>query len=231
MADGDLILPLVKTRPRTFVEADPDGLDALQHWTDNDRDGKLSVWNTVRLDGKVFPGVQDIDSRAACICIPSGRVRYAIDRQRAKGTTKAESKLIARAEAAGVESHRIVSEGYMPDRVTLKVLIWRPDQWSQLQTYLPTINPKIASNKLKPFYIDHPFLAALGITQIFISEISTPEETGTYGLYQFEIVGHEVFDNTRSIVATEIKARQTNQQQGDGFGVGVIDPVVLDVGP
>ncbi len=230
MADSDLILPLVKHGVRNFVERDPDLLEATQHWTDNDRDGKLSVWNTVKLDGKVFPGFDDIDSRSACIVIPSAKVRYAVDRQRVKGLTKEENKALARKEAQGVESHRIVSEGYMPGPVTMKVLIWRPDQWSALLGYLPKINPKVQANKLRPFFIDHPFLAALGITQIFINEISTPEETGTHNLFTFEIGGFEVFDSTRSTEAKAIKAKDTAPADG-GFGVGTRDPFVFPVGP
>lgn len=230
MADSDLILPLVKHGVRNFVERDPDLLEATQHWTDTDRDGKLSVWNTVKLDGKVFPGVDDIDSRSACIVIPSAKVRYAVDRQRVKGLTKDENKNLARQEAQGVESHRIVSEGYMPGPVSLKCFIWRPDQWQAWLKYLPTLNPKIQANKLRPFFIDHPFLAALGINQIFINEIGTPEETGTYGLFTFEIGAYEVFDSTRSTVAKAIKAKDTAPADG-GFGVGVRAPFVYDTGP
>lgn len=229
MGGGDLIQP-------RLVGADSNPEEVLEFWADNEilnvssysdqvlkkgRQGQLTIWSTCLIGGKVFPGVANLDDAGACICIPSAKVRYAIDRQKAQGQTKEERKALLAQQAKGIETYRILSDGYVPGPVLLRVGIWRIEQWRAFKKYLPQINPKLKENKLKPLLIDHPYLAALGIDQIFINEISTPTESGTWGLHWIDIGCHEVFgsNNKSSNIAQKIKPQDT----GDDLGVKLSD--------
>lgn len=188
------------------------------------RQGQLTVWNTILLGGKVFPGVASREDAGACICIPtSARARYGIDRQKVQTETPAERK--ARVAKKGPEPppvHRLISEGYTPGPVALKVGMWRREQYDAYRAYLPTINPRLKENLLRALPIDHPDLTDLGITSIFINDVPIPEWDSTWGLRWVEIGAHEIFDPSpkSSNVAQTIKPTKLDINNNSGVGLG-----------
>lgn len=200
--------------------------DAIRH---KQRQGQLTVFSTCVIDGKVFPGTSGIDDLGTCICIPQARTRYAIDRQKVQAETPAQRKARqAKKLPEPPPMHRIITEGYLPGPVSLKVGIWRREQWEAWLKYLPQINPKLKENQLRALSIDHPYLSALGIDQIFINDIGVPEESGTWGLHWIDIGAHEVFLPSKqgSNVAQVVKSKKLDINNNSS--VAVQDQVKVD---
>lgn len=101
-------------------------LDVLQFWSEpEDRDGKLTVWSTCKIDGQFFPGVDSLDDPGACIAVPKARRELVTDKL--KPVNRSNSSLVWR--------------GYKPAMIEITVRVWTIAQWRALLQYLPTINP------------------------------------------------------------------------------------------
>jgi len=108
-----------------------DLLDLLQFWSEpEDRDGKLTVWSTLKLDGKFFPGVADLDNPGACIAIPHATRELITDKL--KPINRNNSSLLYK--------------GHAMAKIDITVRIWTIEQWRAFLNYLPKINP---SSKIK----------------------------------------------------------------------------------
>lgn len=122
--------------------------------------GRLGPWSTLILGGQVFPGADGPDDPRACAVRLKGAVRYRIDSQKVKGGS----------------GHKLVTEGYDPTQLTAEVRMWRNEQWLAFIAFLPFINPKVQGNLRRSFSAEHPYLAAYGISSVYINEIHMPEE-------------------------------------------------------
>lgn len=101
-------------------------LEVLQFWTEpEDRDGKLNVWSTCKIDGLWFPGKSDIDDPGVCKAFP--RSRRVLDREKLK--------------SHGRSTTRLLYHGYLAADVEIEVEIWTIEQYRAYLAFLPKIDP------------------------------------------------------------------------------------------
>lgn len=101
-------------------------LEVLQFWSEpEDRDGKLNVWSTAKIDGKFFPGVDSLDDKGACICVP--RTARHLEKEKLK--------------AIGRQKQRLLHHGIVAAEIEFEVAIWTIEQWRAYLSYLPKIDP------------------------------------------------------------------------------------------
>lgn len=101
-------------------------LEVLQFWTEpEDRDGKLTAWSCLRMDGKFFPGVDSLDDPGACIAIPRATRQLVTDKLKSLGRNNT----------------RQLHHGYAAADVEIEVRIWSIEQWRAWLKYLPQIDP------------------------------------------------------------------------------------------
>lgn len=143
----------------------------------NTYEGKLGPWNTLVLDGKVFPGADDYNDPRACSVRLSGRVRYRLDIQRAKKG-----------------GHKIVVEGYQPEPLTFVAKFWRAEQWAAFEALMPDINPKLKSNKRRAYSASCAVLNTYKIDQIYLNDIEFPQDGEHRMIQVVRLHGMEVFD-------------------------------------
>jgi hypothetical protein len=118
----------------------------LTYW--DDRDDPLA-WDTLLLDGEVWPGIAEISGAG---------VSRKIDVKKAKGQDGATIK----------------DEGYQLAKLTITITIYSEYQWGELQRLLPTVHPRRKGGSRTPMAITNPQANLLGVTQIYIDKISYP---------------------------------------------------------
>jgi hypothetical protein len=91
--------------------------------------------------------------------ITSGEFVRQIDTKKTKGKDKAV----------------LIDLGLMPPRMQARGKLCSPEDWEMLQDAMPDIHPRKAGGLKFPLAIFHPAVALLGINQIYIERIRTPE--------------------------------------------------------
>lgn len=176
------------------------------------RDGQLTVWSSIQLNGRVFPGADGLDDLRACKVVVEGGVRFARDKQ----------KPIAKS------GKRVIAKGYDPQTITLKVHIWREEQYAAYLEYLDVINPKLKENRDKVHTIEHPDLDALLISELVIEEIGTPQDGQVWGERVVTIKGTEYFLREQ-VISKELKGGTTDVNADTGVPIDA--GFVYDAGP
>ena len=125
-----------------------------------DWEGKIGPWAALKLDDLWFPGVGDLGSPGVCPVRIAGEVKYRIDSQKPKGKS----------------GHKLVTEGYEPTKCVGEVRIYTAEQWAAFRAYLPEINPKLRSNNGRAYRARHPYLQAYDLSNVYINEITFPDE-------------------------------------------------------
>lgn len=195
-------------------------------------DGKLGPWNTLKLNGKVFPGADDTNDPRACAVRVHGRVRFKTDIQRSMSS-----------------GQKIMSIGYHPEPITLVAKFWRQEQWVAFKSLLPTIHPKMETlrlegrrqtsaalekvetkqekedrDKRRSYFVEHPVLNAYQINQIYIEDIEMPEDGEHRMIQTVRIQVLEVFDikkdEPKHISQTTVGRRQINDDTSIGLAKG-----------
>lgn len=147
---------------------DPIGIDGLLYGA--------NTWDRVMLNGTYLPGIWDATATPA----------IQLDVQKPHG----------------FDGAALVSRGYVPAGITLTGQLWTPEQWSEWQRILPTFwaaphhyavnDAKRQTGQIqgsqKAVKVDHPGLAALGIHELVIRQLTPPEATGQKGVRQIKIM-------------------------------------------
>jgi len=140
---------------------------------------QLTVWSTLRMGEKVFPGADSPEDPRACAVRLSGTgFEYRTDKQRAFGRSGKKS----------------VSVGYHPGIISVEVRVWRPQQFIALASYLPLIHPKVQADKRTAWAVEHPFLSMYGIANVFVNKCSLPEPGDHRMLCVLRMELEEIFD-------------------------------------
>lgn len=177
----------------------------MTFWAEpGDREGRLGPWNTIRLDGGLFPDASSYDDPRCCIVTVQAAVRCVVDRRKIKDG----------------DGHKLVSEGYQPDPIILTVRMWRREQYEAYQSLLPRINPKVRSKKLVSHKIEYPDLTDLWIGDVYITKISTPEDGDQWGMRVARIECIEVFDAKKK--SKKIKATKDTEFSKVGIDGGFV---------
>lgn len=159
-------------------------------------EGRLGPWSVLILDEQVFPGVNGWDQPGACPVTISGPVGYRIDDQKVRGK----------------DGHKLVVTAYEAAKLTATVKIYTSVQWEAFCAYLPRINPKIKENERRAFRVSHPDLRAFQINQVYINQITLPEEHDGRMVKVVKMTLWEVFDlRAKSSTA---KPKQTDPAAG-----------------
>ena len=91
----------------------------------------------------------------------------------------------------GIDGATLTWHGYEPPEVTIKLLLWTEDHWAEWQRILPVLLPRPGKPPATPFAIDHPMLAAYGITEVAILKTPTLEKSGRPGVMRATIVAQQ----------------------------------------
>jgi hypothetical protein len=128
---------------------------AMPFWYDPPAADGRTAWDVLILGGGKVPGIARVEARL-------GR---RLDMKKAKGAHGAS----------------LTDEGYDPAQITITITIWEREHLDALRNFVAKLRPKSTAD---PAAVDvvHPQLQFLGITSIFIKEISAPRPVGQ-GLY------------------------------------------------
>lgn len=185
---------------------DAAGADRDSFWAGGgSAEGKLGPWNTITLDGRVFPDADGYEDPRACAVRVSGEaIHYEIDKQKAHGKS----------------GQRFGVGGYAPQPFVLEVRIWRPEQWAAYKAYISVIAPTTRDGKHKAHLIDHPFLSAHGINQVKVLSVPFPEEASHRFLRTIKLRVQHVLDikeKSKKRVVKQVDINESNTKLDPPF--------------
>jgi hypothetical protein len=140
------------------------------------------------------------------IYLAFNRVPGLVDVKMKRGHRTAQNK------ANGADGAQLVSLGYNPAEVTIKIRMWTPQQLRDFETItIPTVQPRPgkAGARPVPVVVDYPSLAMWGINKLFITDIAGPERTSTPQVWEVTLTASEL----SPVVTTGVV-----QQKGTGPG-------------
>lgn len=143
------------------------------------REQRLGPFSCLRMGGRVFPDADDYTDKRACAVRLSGNgFEYRTDKQHAFGRSGKKS----------------LSVGYHPSLINAEIRVWRIEQWIALAHYIPTIHPKVQPGKRTAYAVEHPFLSAFSISNVYVNKMSLPEPGEHRMLYVLRMELEEIFD-------------------------------------
>lgn len=199
-------------------------------WQPDGAEGVLyapNPYDVVKIDKELIPGRCEVSAKA----------------QRKKDTKS----------GAGTDGGTTTTTGYQPTEVSLSVSIWTPEQWAVWQPMMARLWPRVGKGQPQVHTIYHPDLAILGISQVVVLSLSTPENGSVKGervfkLNLIEYVAPQRRKSNRKVIVTpgvipEFMMRQVNQDDDkspwvlpDGYfvmsdNVPQPPPSSTDIGP
>lgn len=123
------------------------------YWADDSLESNL--WNFVWLGASLLPGIATVTVRKS----------RALDVQRGKGSDGAY----------------IVDHGNEPASVSISLLITNKTEWDAWVAVLPSIDPQKNGGTKTPLDISHPEPNSMGITTVYVKDISGNPPTALSG--------------------------------------------------
>jgi hypothetical protein len=121
---------------------------SVSFWADPDLESEL-VWNQVRLDDVVLPGLA-----------------------RVRGTLKAD---IEAKKSKGNDGADYSDNGLVPCDFTIELQMWEAIQWDAYQALLPRLLPRKRGAARKLWTVQHPACQLMGVAKVYIHEFPFPE--------------------------------------------------------
>ena len=94
----------------------------------------------------------------------------------------------------GAHFATITDRGYKPAKIDVKLTIWKPSHWKQMQDIWQYIEPIAGKDDPEPLDIIHPATAFRKISSVYVAEITGPEHSSIRGAMEFGIECEEWFE-------------------------------------
>ena len=94
----------------------------------------------------------------------------------------------------GAHFATITDRGYKPAKIEVKLTIWKPSHWKQMQDIWQYIEPIAGKEIPKPLDIIHPATAFRKISSVYVADISGPDPSSIRGAMEFGIECEEWFE-------------------------------------
>jgi hypothetical protein len=139
-------------------------------------------WDTCRIQGMHLPGIVDV--------VVNSKPRRTHQRK-----------------SNGSDGSTPTFRGLDPAKLTVRIVIWTPDQLSLMDAMLPILfpNPNKDVNKLSSLDISHPITQHRGIKSIIVEDIEGPAPGPVRGSKQYTLKCEEyIAVTTKSAVRTPV---------------------------
>ncbi len=103
-------------------------------------------WDSVYIAGVKWPGLASVEGKG---------IARRLDVKRSKGSDGA----------------RIVDQGNDPAEFSIKILVYKKEDWVELQRLLPTVSPRRPGGPRSPIGIVYPSLQVLGVSTCYIKQV------------------------------------------------------------
>lgn len=130
--------------------------------------GEQWAWDVIYLGSKRVPGLADVKAR--------------------------RKHRVASSEANGMDNSNLISLGYSPAEVAIKIRLWTPQQLDDFQLTLQEILPVPGKAAIRPaaLQVQHPALKLLHVQLLFVTEVSAPEKSGIPQVWEATITATDL---------------------------------------